>query len=459
MRKLLVSCLVLAYLLVGVSPIRAAEPRTNVVFILVDDLRWDSLGCAGHPFVKTPSVDRLAKEGALFQNAFVTTPLCSPSRASFLTGQYIRTHGIKSNGDNSAVSHRLVTWPRLLHDAGYQTAFVGKWHMGRDDSPRPGFDRWVSFKGQGVYQDPSLNIDGKPAKEKGYITDLLNSHAVEFVKKARSKPFALYLSHKAIHGPFTPAERHKDLYEKDNRPLPPSVTDDWSGKPALKHGAAQQKLRPKARKPAPGRDSLMRQQLRCMASIDEGVGQLLKALDETKQLDKTLFVFTSDNGYFWGEHRLGDKRAAYEESIRIPLVIRWPGRIKPGTKVAQLALNIDMAPTFLDAAGVKIPATVEGKSLLPLFGNGAKSWRTSFLIEYDQEKRFPRIPTWEGIRGDRWKYIHYPDLAGADELYDLKADPYEMKNTIQDPAARDALKQLQTDLARYTPRGGKREKS
>ena len=199
----------LAISLVGIA---ATSPRPNIIFILVDGLRWDGLGCTGHPFVKTPNIDRIGREGVLFKNFFVSIPLCSPSRGSFLTGQYAHTHGVIDNGDHSALSHKLVTFPRLLHDAGYETAYVGKWHMGTDDSPRPGFDRWVSFKGQGTYEDPTINVDGQASKVTGYMTDILNEHALNFVKAEHKKPFVLYLAHKAVHGPFTPAERHKDLY-------------------------------------------------------------------------------------------------------------------------------------------------------------------------------------------------------------------------------------------------------
>ena len=189
---------------------RAAD-RPNIVFVIVDDIRWDAFGCMGHPWVKTPNVDRLARDGALFKNFFDSIPLCSPARSGFLTGRFAHATGVTTNGNNNALSHKLVTWPRLLHDAGYETACVGKWHMGNDDTPRPGFDRWVSFKGQGVYLNPALNIDGKAEKVDGYITDLLNRYAIEFIKTPRPKPFALYLAHKAVHGPFTPADRHKGL--------------------------------------------------------------------------------------------------------------------------------------------------------------------------------------------------------------------------------------------------------
>jgi arylsulfatase A-like enzyme len=281
--------------------------RPNIVFILMDDLRWDALGCTGHPFVKTPNIDRLAREGAKFSNFFVTTPLCSPSRGSFLTGRYVHAHGVKGNRDNNALSHQLVTFPKLLHDAGYSTAYVGKWHMGNDDSPRPGFDRWVSFRGQGVYVDPLLNIDGQAEKKSGYISDLLSDYAVEFVKRPHTKPFALYLAHKAVHGPFTPAERHKGLYAVDPIPRRPNVQDNLEGKPAVTRPVEG---KPAAQQGTMSGDDLIRNQLRVLTAVDEGIGRILKALEETGRLDSTMVVFTSDNGYFWGEHALGLRRVA-----------------------------------------------------------------------------------------------------------------------------------------------------
>ncbi len=391
----------------------AAPKRPNFVFILVNDLRFDALGCTGHPFSKTPNIDRLAREGVNFTNTFVTTPLCSPARGSFLTGQYVRTHGIRDNTRNNEASHKLVTFPKLLHDAGYETGYVGKWHMGNDDAPRPGFDRWVSFRGQGQYVDPQLNINGKPQKAEGYITDLLSSHAVDFVSRKREKPFCLYLAHKAVHGPFTPPERYKNLYEGQTVPRPVALN-----------------------------------QLRCLAAIDDGVGQILQALTETGQLDNTLVVFTSDNGYFWGEHGLGDKRAAFEESIRIPMVARYPKLIKAGSKAPELALNIDIAPTLLDLGGAKIPASMQGQSLAPVLRASGAKWRRSFLIEYFEEKQYPHISTWQGVRSTRWKYVRYPGKDGMDELYDIQADPGEMKNRINEPSAQPALKEMKAELER-----------
>jgi N-acetylglucosamine-6-sulfatase len=217
------------------TPLSANDQRPNIVFILIDDLRWDGLSITGHPFVKTPNIDRIGKEGAIFQNAFVTTPLCSPSRGSFMTGQYVHTHGIRGNGPQGAeISHRMVTFSRLLKDSGYESAYVGKLHMGNDDSPRPGFDHWVSFKGQGVFENPPININGQSQKINGYMTDILNDHAVKFIKQEHKKPFVLYFSHKAVHGPFTPADRHKGKYADAKRPLPPNMNDSLEGKPALK---------------------------------------------------------------------------------------------------------------------------------------------------------------------------------------------------------------------------------
>lgn len=451
-----------AALFVSTTPAHAADAKPNIVFILVDDLRWDSFGFMGHPFVKTPNVDRLAKEGGHFRNFFVTLPLCSPSRSAFLTGQYPHTNGVIDNKERNALSHQLVTFPRLLHDAGYETAYVGKWHMGNDDSPRPGFDRWVSFKGQGQYENPGINIDGKSQKIDGYMTDILNGHAVDFVRKERAKPFVLYLAHKAVHGPFTPAERHAGLYADAKHTPPPNVKDTMEGKPALMRPVeapenAKKNKKNQAKAPAvtgQAHEKTMLQQLRCQGAIDEGVGLILKALEETKQLDNTMVVFTSDNGYFWGEHSLGDKRAAYEESIRIPFVVRYPKLVKPGSRYEQMGLNIDVAPTFLELAGVSVPKSIQGKSLLPIFKGETAGWRTAFLSEYFMEQQFARVPTWQAVRTERWKYIRYTDLAGMDELYDLKADPYEMKNLINDAGSREAAESMKKELDKLVAETG-----
>ena len=438
----------------------AGSSRPNIVFILIDDLRWDELGIAGHPFINTPNIDRIAREGVLFRNAFMTTPLCSPSRASFLTGQYAHTHGITDNVDRSAPSHKLVTFPLLLHQSGYETAFIGKWHMGNDESARPGFDRWVSFKGQGTYLDPNVNEDGKSVKRSGYITDILNGYAVEFIMRRHDKPFLAYLAHKAIHPEvtqnndgsvdlsaaerFIPAERHRNLYAGKTIPRRPNYRRAPEGKPALQRRIGD--LPPLGPATATGDDSILGRQ-RSLMAIEDGVGEILKVLKETGQLDNTIIVFTSDNGYFYGEHGLSvERRLAYEESIRMPLLVRYPKAIKPGTVRNEFALNIDLAPTLLELAGVTVPGTMEGSSLVPLLKGARPVWRKSFLIEYYSDRVFPRVLQmgYKSVRTDRWKYIHYLELKGMDELYDLKSDPYEMKNLIDQAGSQRALALMKT---------------
>jgi N-acetylglucosamine-6-sulfatase len=443
-------------------------PRPNIIFILIDDLRWDELGIAGHPYIKTPNIDRLGKEGARFRNAFMTTPLCSPSRASFLTGQYAHTHGITDNIDHSVASHQLVTFPLLLHQSGYETAFIGKWHMGNDDTPRPGFDRWVSFKGQGSYLNPEINEDGRSVRPSGYITDILSGYAVEVIKRRHDKPFLIYLAHKAIHPEvmqhndgsvnladaelFIPAERHRNLYAGKLIPRRPSYKREPKGKPALQRRIGN--LPPLGPATATRDEAILGRQ-RSLMAIEDGVGEILKALKETNQLENTVMVVASDNGYFYGEHGLSvERRLAYEESIRMPLLVRYPKAIKSGAVRDELALNIDLAPTLLELAGVSVPDTMQGRSLAPLLQGKRPDWRNSFLIEYYTDKVFPRVRQmgYKAVRNRRWKYIHYLELKGMDELYDLQTDPYEMKNLIDQPGAAKALDEMKREMDRLLKR-------
>lgn len=439
----------------------AAPPpvRPNIIFILMDDLRWDEMD---YPFVKVPNISRLALEGARFRNAFVTTPLCSPSRASILTGQYAHRHGITDNTDRSPRSHELVTFPRLLHDAGYETAFVGKWHMGVDDTARPGFDRWISVQGQGTYLDPEFNVDGRREKIPEYFTDILNRFALDFVKQPHAKPYLLYISHKAVHpdlvqnadgsisdptgGKFVPAERHRQIYAGAAIPHRPSHGKPPLDKPAL--------MRPIAGLPplGPGTatdDETIRDRLRVLAAADEGVGQILAALEAQGALADTLIVFTSDEGYFYGEHGLSaERRLAYEESIRIPLYIRWPKLVQPGRAIDEVALGIDLAPTLLEIGGAPAAGDMHGRSLVPLLRGKPGPARDAILVEHASDKVFPRMVAmgYQCVRTERWKYIHYVDLEGMDELYDLRADPFEMANAIARPDARTALQKMKAEL-------------
>ena len=464
--------LLLVLLIAACSPACCAEAEShpNIVVVLVDDLRWDEIGCAGHPFVRTPNIDRIAAEGVRFRNAFCTTPLCSPVRACLLTGLHTHHHGILDNINRSEQSHRLKTFPHALQRAGYETAYVGKWHMGNDDTARPGFDYWVSMRGQGTSFDPSLNVDGKRQSFSGHTTDVLNEKAVAFVARRRDKPFCLYVAHKALHpeltqrddgsitdakaAHFLPAKRHRQLYSNAAIPRRLNVMDFAKGKPAL--------LRKIEGVPPLGLstgtdDDTIRDRLRMLAAVDEGVGQLFDALDSSGQLDNTVFVFTSDHGYWYGEHGLSvERRLAYEEAVRVPLLVRYSklmdeGGLRAGSVIDDFALSIDLAPTLIELSGTSAKMSVDGRSLVPLLrGKRPQDWRTSFLIQYNTDTVFPRVNKmgYRAIRTQRWKHIRYLELDGMDELYDLRNDPYEMSNLIQDPASQETLKTLKAELDR-----------
>ncbi|MBP90740.1 MAG: acetylglucosamine-6-sulfatase [Planctomycetaceae bacterium] len=443
--------------------------RPNIIVLLIDDLRWDELSFAGHPVVRTPNIDRIAREGVRFRNAFATTPLCSPVRACLLTGQYTHNHGILDNINRSEQSHRLKTFPILLQQAGYNTAYVGKWHMGNDDTARPGFDHWVSMKGQGISRNPMINLNGKRVKEKGHTTDVLNRHAVEFVNRQDEKPFCLYIAHKALHpeltqyddgsisdpsaAKFIPADRHQDLYKDAPVPRRLNVTDSLAGKPALQRKIGDL---PSLSKETGTPDETVRDRWRMLAACDDGVGKLFAALEKREQLDDTIIVFASDHGYWYGEHGLSvERRLAYEEAIRVPLLVRYPRKFAAGGLRDELALSIDLAPTLLELAGVSIPAYIDGRSLVPLLsGDSPADWRTSFLIEYNTDTVFPRVYKmgYKAIRTERYKYIRYNELEDMDELYDLANDPYEMHNVIDDRDSRATLKLLQSELEKFVSR-------
>jgi arylsulfatase A-like enzyme len=447
--------------------------RPNIVVIVIDDLRFDELGVEGHPYLRTPHIDRLAREGARFTNAFHTTPLCSPNRACILTGQYASRHGIIDNVGRDAASHRLPTYPRLLQRLGYETAHVGKWHMGNDPSPRPGFDYWVSFRGQGKLVDPELYEEGRLRPVTGYVTDLLSGRACAFVERERQRPFALYLAHKAVHpdlvqrqdgtvdpatlGGYVPAERHRDLYRGCVFPPRPNVRPPEEvvrSKPALADAFA------KKREPAgrllleslhAGTQEEIRLRAAMMAAVDEGVGMLLASLERTGQLDRTLVLFVSDNGYFFGEHGLGpERRFAYEEGIRTPLLVRYPPLAAPGTTIDALALALDIAPTVVEVAGGTPGPHVQGRSLVPLLAGERPRWRSAFLAEYYSESAIPWLVgmSYKAVRTERDKYIHWTHQDGCEELYDLEADPYELVNLARDPAHAGRRDELRAELGR-----------
>ncbi|MFH1299950.1 MAG: sulfatase [Planctomycetota bacterium] len=464
MQVLVRSCLILC---ASVDLLQAADSpqRPNLVIVLVDDLRWDELGCMGHPFVRTPHIDRIAHEGARFRNAFCSTPLCSPVRACLLTGLYTHHHGILDNTNRSEHSHTLNTFPQSLQRAGYETAYVGKWHMGNDDTARPGFDYWVSMKGQGTSFDPVLNENGKRIKHTGHTTDVLNQKVNEFVAQKRDKPFCIYIAHKALHpeltqrddgsitdpsaAKFLPAKRHEKLYTKDAIPRRLNVLDNLEGKRALQRSISG--LPPLSRETGTS-DEVIRDRLRMLAGIDDGVGMLCELLEKQNQLDQTVFVFTSDHGYWYGEHGLSvERRLPYEEGIRVPLLVRYPPLIKAGTLIDPFAVSVDLAPTMLEFAQVETDRKFDGRSLVPLLkGEQPEDWRESFLVEYNSDTVFPRLLNmgYQAVRTPRWKYIQFNKLEGMNELYDVQNDPYEMKNLIDEPKSLDTIKTLQAELQR-----------
>jgi len=447
--------------------------RPNFLVVLVDDLRFDEFGAGGHPYMKTPNVDRLAREGALFERAFHTTPICSPNRASILTGQYASRHGIIDNVARDAASHRLPNYHLELQRLGYETAHIGKWHMGNDGKPRPGYDHWVSFDGHGQLTDPKLNEHGRYVQHTGYITDILNTMAAEFVDRRHDRPWSLFLAHKAVHPDaeqaadgtlavtgYVPAARHEQLYKgcvfprKPNMLAPATVAKHkpaWTEAFEIKRTErSQQLLRPIHS----GEQEEIRLRAAMMASVDEGLGMLFEALERTGQLDDTLIFFLGDNGYFFGEHGLGpERRFGYEEGIRAPFLARYPKRIKAASRLRNLVICQDIAPTLIELAGGKPGSQVQGRSLLPLLAGKRAGWRKSILVEYWAENAMPWLigMTYRAVRTDRYKYIRWINRSRngeLDELYDLERDPYELVNLAQRPTRRALRERLRRELRR-----------
>lgn len=429
------------------------KPR-NVVFILTDDHRYDAMGFAGHPFLETPHLDSLASNGVYVKNSFVTTSLCSPSRASILTGLYTHKHRVIDN--NRAVPEGTIFFPQYLQQAGYNTAFIGKWHMGgHHDDPRPGFDHWVSFRGQGNYLSPgpkyTLNVNGERVPQKGYITDELTDYAVDWLEEQQDddEPFFMYLSHKAVHSNFTPAERHQDRYKDEDLSFLPRGNEvsaennaprwvrdqrnSWHGIDFSYHGDK-------------GLDYLYRRYCESVLAVDDSVGRVIDQLKKMGIHDETLIIYMGDNGFMWGEHGLIDKRVSYEESIRVPMMMQCPDLYSGGKVIEHVVGNIDVGPTIMHAAGIQTPEYMDGMSFLDLPNKPIENWRDYFLYVYYWEKNFPQSPTQFALRGDRFKYITYYGLWDTDELYDLQADPTESKNLIHEPQFAKIAKQMEDRL-------------
>ena len=434
----------------------AGQKKMNVIFILTDDHRYDFMGFTGKiPWLKTPGMDKLAKEGAYFKNAFVTTSLCSPSRASILTGQYSHVHTIIDN--QAPEPPNLVYFPQYLQQAGYQTAFFGKWHMGEDnDNPRPGFNHWESFRGQGVYYNPNLNINGKKIqyKDSTYITDLLTEHSLEWLKnRDKKKPFFLYLSHKAVHAPVNPAKRHKGMYANQKYTLPPTyyqtLNDDyktlkwpewvkqqrysWHGVDYIYH--THQNM-----------EETIQGYCETLKAVDESVESVLNYLKENGLEQNTMVIYMGDNGFSWGEHGLIDKRHFYEESVKVPFLVYAPSLFKGGQTITKMVQNVDVAPTILEMAGLKKPDYMPGASFTQLLRGDTTNWRDKIFYEYFWEYDFPMTPTVFGVRTDKYKYIRYQGIWDQNELYDLENDPNEMYNLIEKPEQQERVKAMAGQL-------------
>jgi arylsulfatase A-like enzyme/pimeloyl-ACP methyl ester carboxylesterase/ABC-type molybdate transport system substrate-binding protein len=464
---------------------RSAAARPNIVFVMTDDHAAHAISAYGSRVNETPSLDRLAREGMLFANAFVTNSICSPSRAVILTGLYSHKNGVPvfNRFDGSQ-----VTVAKLLRDAGYHTGIVGKWHLGSDPT---GFDRWEILPGQGVYRDPVLYTAASETTHAGYATDVITDLGIDFIReRPKDRPFFLMLHHKAPHREWIPDDEHRRMFETRVIPEPPTLWDDYATRTdALRENEQRVaddltrrdlKLEPPAGLSAEERNDwlsvkptelavvvngksltltgeslahykyqrYMQDYLACVQSVDDNFGRLLDYLKESGLEENTIVIYTSDQGFFLGDHGLYDKRFMYEESLRIPLIVRWPGVVPPGSRADALALNLDFAPTFLEAAGVSVPSAMQGRSLVPLLrGEPPASWRGEFYYRYYHDPGHHNTRAHYGLRTATHKLIHYW-TKGQWELFDLRSDPQELRNLYGQPGQEAVTAELEATLAR-----------
>lgn len=450
---------------------QGTQRRPNILFILADDHAAHAIGCYGSRINKTPNLDRLARDGVRFTNCFCTNSICAPSRASILTGLYSHRNGVIDN--SRELNPGLPTFPQLLQQAGYETALIGKWHLKSDPA---GCDYWNILPGQGAYHNPPMIEMGVRKPHEGYVTDVITDESMRWLTgRGRDKPFLLMCQHKAPHRNWQPDEKHAKLYEDIDVPEPPTFDDDYATRceaaghqamtvehhlndndlkgppPAGLTGAALKKWK---------YQRYIKDYLRCIAAIDDNVGRLLGFLDESGLAQNTIVIYTSDQGFFLGDHGWYDKRFMYEESLRMPLLVRWPEQIKPGSVCEDIALNIDFAPTLLDVGGARPAPEMQGVSLQPLWqGRTPADWRTSMYYRYyeygDEGKGgWHRVRPHYGVRTRRHKLIHFQNGIDAWELYDLEKDPHEVRNIYDDPANADLVRELKAELARLQKRYG-----
>jgi len=476
-RFLATGCLSLALSgsLPGFARMKANRNRPNILFIMADDHAAHAIGAYGSRLNKTPNIDRLAREGMRFTRCLNTNSLCAPSRAALITGRYSHKNGFHRNGDR--FDRTQQTFPGLLQQAGYETAIVGKWHLATEPA---GFDYYNVLPGQGRFFDCPMKEKGRPWQDgnrggnvhEGYLTDVITDLSIAWLKqRARDKPFCLMVHHKAPHTPHHYPERYAGLYADRDLPEPDTFDDDFRlrSDALLKSRGRWSKLTdivpnhfveevPKGLTKDQFKtwayQSFFKGYLRLIAALDENIGRLLDHLDQAGLTKNTVVVYTSDNGFFLGDHGLFNKMWIYEESLRLPLLVRYPREVPAGTVNDGLASILDFAPTFLDYAGSPIPEDLQGQSLrLLLRGKTPRHWRTAHYYHYYGQYD---VPPHYGVRTQRYKLVYFYNLESARrwELYDLKADPAELRNIIDKPEIRPVVERLKAELARQREKYG-----
>ncbi|MEN6644979.1 MAG: sulfatase [Armatimonadia bacterium] len=439
--------------------------RPNILYIMSDDHAAHAMSCYGSRINQTPNMDRIANEGVRFDNCFCTNSICAPSRATILAGTYSHINGVKTLDDD--FDGRQVTFPQLLQQSGYQTAIIGKWHLGHGGVSDPtGFDYWNVLPGQGLYHNPDMIEMGDRKVYNGYVTDIITDLSLEWLRgRDAERPFCLMCHHKAPHRRWQPHERHMGMFE-DDVPEPPTFDDDYETR---SQAAKMAKMRidrdledaDTKEPPPPGLEGhalkqwkyqrYIKDYLRCVAAVDESVGTLLDYLDETGLTDNTIVIYTSDQGFFLGDHGWYDKRFMYEESLRMPFVVRYPREIAPGSVNRDIAINNDFAPTFLDCAGLSTPEHMDGRSIRPLWqGQTPDDWRQDFYYRYFMHCDGSHgVYAHYGLRSQRYKLIYYYEpVPGPQEweLFDLEKDPLELNNVYGQPEYAGVVNELQGRL-------------
>jgi arylsulfatase A-like enzyme len=416
----------------------------DLVVLMTDDQRADAMSCAGNTVLKTPNMDRLAKEGVRFRNGFVTNALCAPSRATLLTGLYSHANGVIDN-NNRSIPASIPLVSEMLRKAGYEVAFCGKSHIGGALRDRP-WDHYFGYKGQGDYLKPVIaeGTDGKDLPRDGYMDDVVTDNAVAWLKQKHDKPVCLFLFFKAPHRSWIRAPRHKDLFADAVIPKPASWDDDRNLKSAA-FAKADNVIG--TAKDVPSLDAFLKDYYATLTAVDENVGKVLGALKDTGRLDETAILYTSDNGFFAGEWKAYDKRFMHEPSIRVPFLLRYPKLARAGAESDAMVLNVDIAPTLLDLAGQPVPKSMHGRSLLPLLAGKEDDWREDWLYEYFEFPGPHSVRKQRGVRTKQYKLIHYYEAPEEFELYDLKADPDERTNLYGKPESAELARRLKARLA------------